>query len=125
MARNAGELRYFVVFNGRPTGPKYDYSPGLSPKFFGGQGSAKLPQGLFGAEVPGSNPGSPTQSPCQSVAGSELFEALNANGAETFQTFLRPSPRSPKKRSPMTAEASRSIDVGTEAQIDSVTLGSA
>ncbi len=50
MARNAGELRYFVVLSGQPTGPKYGHLTGCSPISFDGQGREKLPKALFGTQ---------------------------------------------------------------------------
>ena len=50
MARNAGELRYFVVLSGQPTDPKYRCLPGHSPRSFDGQGRKKLPKALFGTQ---------------------------------------------------------------------------
>ena len=50
MARNAGELRYFVVLSGQPAGPEFGHLPGHSPIFFDGQGGEKFPKALFGTQ---------------------------------------------------------------------------
>jgi hypothetical protein len=50
MARNAGELRYFVVLSGQPAGPEFGHLPGYSPIFFDGQGGKKFPKALFGTQ---------------------------------------------------------------------------
>ena len=50
MARNAGELRYFVVLSGQPASSEFGHLPGHSPIFFDGQGGEKFPKALFGTQ---------------------------------------------------------------------------
>ena len=82
-----------------------------------GCGAAWLARCVRDAEVPGSNPGSPTQKPWSGPRDSGAPEPSEGLARKWRGDFVPEAllAFSPKKRSPMTSAAARSIDAGAEA----------